>query len=86
MEPNYTFKIKYGSIEADAVYLHVFRKRSRRKNRVISSENPNFICLVESHCESCPQLKNGGIPKYIWDELEKEEYNNIEFAWNPNVR
>ena len=84
--PSPEMKIKHGSMPADAIYLKVYSKQSRRKHRIISSKNQNFLCLVESHCERCPQLRNGGIPKHIWDELEKEEYNNMKFAWNPNIR
>lgn len=76
----------HNTLPADAIYLKVYSKQSRRKHRIISSKNPNFLCLVESHCKRCPQLRNGGIPKHIWDELEKEEYNNVKFAWNPNIR
>lgn len=82
--PSPSMKIKHGHIPADAIYLHVFRKRSRRKNRVISIDNPNFICLVEWHSDNCPALKDGGIPKNIWDKLDTEKHDNILFSCNPN--
>ena len=82
--PSPSMKIKHGHIFADAIYLYAFRKRLRRKNRAISLDNPNFICLLEWHSDNCPALKNGGIPKNIWDKLDTEEHDNILFSWNPN--
>ncbi len=82
--PSPSMKIKHGNMVADAIYLHVFKKRSRRKDRIISLENSNFICLIEWHAKNCPALKKGGIPETIWDRLKIEKFDDILFAWNPN--
>ena len=82
--PSPAMKIKHGQIPADAIYLYAFKKRLRRKNRAISLNNPNFICLVEWHSDNCPAIKNGGIPKNIWDKLDTQKHDNILFSWNHN--
>jgi hypothetical protein len=76
-------KIKYGRIPADAVYLHAYRRRLRRRTRFISPDNSNFICLVEWHSTTCPPLKDGGIPNEIWSKLETIRYDDILISWNP---
>ena len=82
--PSPSMKIKHGNMVADAIYLYVFKKRSRRKDRVISLNNPNFICLIEWHTKNCPALKKGGISETTWDRLKTEKFGDILFAWNPN--
>ncbi len=84
--PSPVMKIKHGKIPADAVYLHVFKRRSRRKNRFISPDNTNFICLVEWRDKNCPPLKHGGIPKTIWKILKTKKNKDIIISWNPNFQ
>lgn len=82
--PSPSMKIKHGNMMADAIYIHIFKKRSRRKNRLILPDNPNFICLIEWHAENCTALKKGGISETIWNQLKTEKIDNILFSWNPN--
>jgi hypothetical protein len=82
--PSPICKIKHGRVPADAVYLHVFIKRLRRRARFISPDNSNFICLVEWHSKICPPLKEGGIPSEIWEKLEITEDKDLLISWNPS--
>jgi hypothetical protein len=83
--PSLYEKIKCGRVEADGVYLQVFRVRSRRKNRVILPTNENFICLAEWQTKICPKVEKGGIPENIWDLLVHEKKDKVLFSWNPNL-
>jgi hypothetical protein len=82
--PNFYSKIKHGRYPAEGVYLKVFKKRSRRNNRIILPANENFICLAEWTTKNCIKAKKGGIPDHIWDQLIHEKTNKILLSWNPN--
>lgn len=84
--PSPYIKIKHGSIQADAIFLQVFKKHSRRKNRVIQPSNTNFVCLAEWSIKNCPKLNKGGIPEVIWDKLDHYKIDKLKFSWNPNFR
>lgn len=83
--PSLKMKIKHGRLPADAIYLKVFKQRSRRRYRSISPDNDNFICLVEWHSTDCPSLEHGGIPNHIWKKLKIDIYDNMVISWNPNT-
>lgn len=83
--PQPTIRIKHGTMPASAVYLQAFRNQRRRRDRIITPENSNFLAIIEWHDAPTPDLKHGGIPESIWERLDKEIDGEILYAWNPNL-
>ncbi|MED4563316.1 SEC-C domain-containing protein [Bacillus altitudinis] len=79
--PSPTFHVKNGEMEADSVYLNVYRKDTR-KNKATVLSNDNFVCKVDYNIDGKTTLKNGGIGSAIWNQLSKEQQDNILIAWN----
>jgi len=75
-----TFPIKHGDMEADSVYLSVYRKDTR-KNKAIHISNENFVCTVDYNIDGKSTLKHGGIPQKIWETLSRETVGNMILAW-----
>ena len=66
------------------MYLRVYKKRCRRKNKIIAKNNNNFICAIgwsESNLEAAKQCS---IPEEIRNEMDNTEIENIYMAWNPS--
>lgn len=81
--PCLTMENKHGDMEADCVYLHVFRHNTREKNKYISTMNDNFICVVEYAIKNQFVLKEGGLTPSIWRRLIHDNKGNIKVSWNP---
>ncbi|MBS4222401.1 SEC-C metal-binding domain-containing protein [Lederbergia citrea] len=79
--PSPTFHVKNGEMEADSVYLNVYRKDTR-KNKATVLSNDNFVCKVDYNIDGETTLKHGGIGGGIWNQLSKEKLDNMLIAWN----
>ncbi|WP_280527039.1 SEC-C metal-binding domain-containing protein [Clostridium senegalense] len=78
--PSPTMKKKHGLMEADALYINVYKKDSR-KNKELFPNNENFVCFVDYNLVGKTTLKNGGLPEGIWNKLCHEKIGNVEIAW-----
>ncbi|WP_342404250.1 hypothetical protein [Brevibacillus sp. FSL K6-2834] len=82
--PNPMTVIKHGDVPADSVFLTVYFGNKRVRNRSVLPSNPSFLLKAEYSVTGTSILKNGGLPKWLWDQLIKEQSGNILYAWNPN--
>lgn len=78
--PSAMGKQKHGSMEADSLYINVYKKDYRR-NKELFPNNENFICFVDYNSVGRTTLKSGGLPESIWNKLYHEKIDNIEIAW-----
>lgn len=72
--------VKHGDMEADSIYLHIFRN-DERKNKELYPENENFVCMVDYNLCGETTLKHGSIPEFIWNSLHHEVINKTRIAW-----
>ena len=83
---NYGFstnKVKHGDVEADIIYISVYKKDLRRgEKRNWNPENDNFICNVQYDINKKFSIYNN----LIDSKLKPERKGNIEYRWNPNFR
>jgi len=77
---NPTMAIKNGSMEADSLYINVYRNDSR-SNKELMPKNENFVCFIDYNTNGETTLKNGGLPEVIWRNLHPETVNNMDIAW-----
>lgn len=77
---NPTIAVKNGAMEADSLYINVYRKDSR-SNKELMSKNENFVCFIDYNANGETTLKNGGLPELIWRNLHHEKVNNMDLAW-----
>lgn len=75
-----TLHHKSGDMEADSLYINVYKNLQRREKEILPS-NENFVCMVDYNIDGETTLVNGGILKPIWDQLYKEKIGKIQFAW-----
>ena len=78
--PSPTFRIKHGNMEADALYIKVYRKDARR-NKELYPNNENFVCCVDYNIDGKTTLEHGGVPANIWCQLHHMQIGNVQFAW-----
>lgn len=78
--PSPTMQQKHGLMEADALYINVYKK-DYRTNKELLPNNENFICFVDYNYVGKTTLKNGGLPVAIWNKLHHEIIGNLEIAW-----
>lgn len=78
--PSPTFPIKNGEMEADSVYLNVYREDTRKSKTILPS-NKNFICKVDYNIDGKTTLKYGGIGEKVWSKLSRETVDNLIIAW-----
>lgn len=78
--PDPTMSKKHGEIEADSLYINVYRFDTR-KNKELLSNNSNFVCLVDYNKKGTTTLVNGGIGTYLWNKLYHEKIEDTQFAW-----
>lgn len=78
--PAPTMRIKHGNMEADSLYINVYREDAR-KNKELYSSNENFVCLVDYNIDGVTTLKDGGLPVLYWRQLYHEQIGNVQFAW-----
>ncbi|WP_246234519.1 YecA family protein [Bacillus aquiflavi] len=79
--PSPIFPVKNGKMEADSVYLNVYRKDTR-KNKATIPSNKNFVCKVDYNIDGKTTLKHGGIGGKIWNQLSRETIDNLLIAWS----
>lgn len=63
-------EVKNGIMEADSIYLNVYRKDTR-KNKNLFPDNSNFICMVDYNIDGKTTLKHGDIGKRLWNQFSK---------------
>lgn len=72
--------IKHGTMEADSVYLNIYREDGR-KSKELFPNNDNFICFVDYNLNGETSLKDGGIPSSLWVKLIHEKTGKFLIAW-----
>ncbi|MEB7921283.1 hypothetical protein NGH88_09315 [Enterococcus faecalis] len=81
---NYGFtsnRVKHGNMEADILYLVLYRKELRRgKDRALFPTNNNFIAQVQYDVDMNFPIRNVITDSKLKRRCEKE----IEYNWNPN--
>lgn len=77
---NPTMPIKHGTMDADSLYINVYRNDSR-SNKELFPNNENFICFIDYNLNGVTTLKNGGIFESIWGNLYHEKNGNVDIAW-----
>lgn len=75
-----TLPHKYGTMDADALYINVYRNDARG-NKELFPNNDNFVCFVDYNINGETILKDGGLPISIWKQLHHEKLGNIQIAW-----
>lgn len=75
---------KHGSMEADSLYINVYKK-DYRTNKELFPNNDNFVCFVDYNLSGETTLKDGGLPESIWNKLYHEKMNNIAIAWREGI-
>ena len=75
-----TIHRKNGTMEADALYINVYRYDAR-KNKELLPSNENFVCFVDYNASGKTTLVNGGLPRKIWGQFHHEKVGQIDIAW-----
>lgn len=78
--PSPTLPQKHGTMDADSLYINVYHEDSR-KNKEISPQNDNLICMVDYNIDGITYLKNGGIFESLWRKFYHESIGNIQISW-----
>lgn len=75
-----TMIIKHGNMEADAIYINVYKYDSR-KNKELFPQNDNFVCFVDYNLNGETTLVNGGITAKLWNQMHHEKIDKLQIAW-----
>lgn len=75
-----TIHRKNGTMEADALYITIYRRDARRNKGLLPS-NENFIGFVDYNLSGETTLLNGGLPAKIWAQFHHEKIGKIAIAW-----
>ena len=78
--PSTTTVRKYGAMEADALYINIYKK-DLRHDKSITHGNSNFICFVDYNLTGETTLEHGGILQSEWNKLHHEKVGNCNIAW-----
>lgn len=78
--PSPRIEQKNGLMEADSLYINVYRKDNRRDKEMLPN-NENFVCFVDYNLAGKTTLMNGGLPVRVWNEFYHEIIGNIEIVW-----
>lgn len=78
--PSPTLPHKCGTMEADALYINVYRNDARG-NKELLPNNDNFVCFVDYNIDGITTLEHGGLLISIWNQLHHESLGNIQIAW-----
>lgn len=78
--PQPKIKVKHGDMEADSLYINVYRYDRRRKGGLLPN-NENFVCHVDYNVDGVTTLKHGGLPQRIWDSYSHEKLGKIIYSW-----
>lgn len=81
--PSPTIPQKHGTMDADALYISIFKSDSRHNKQLFPS-NDNFVCFVDYSKDGKTHLPHGGIPESLWKSFHHEQIGNIAFAWREN--
>jgi uncharacterized protein YchJ len=71
---------KSGDMEADSLYINVYRK-DLRQNKELYPNNENFVCFVDYNNNGITTLENGGILESIWNKFYHETIDNMIISW-----
>lgn len=82
--PSAAVPVKHGDIEADALYINVYR-HDTRKSKELFPNNENFVCFVDWNLAGNTTLKNGGLPPVIWRQLSHEKIGKMHIAWREKM-
>ena len=75
-----TLHHKNGEMEADSIYMNVYRN-DERTNKELLSNNSNFVCFVDYNVDGITLLVNGGLPEFVWKTLHHEKIGNSFISW-----
>lgn len=78
--PSAVMKVKHGDVEADALYINVYRYDTRKSKELLPG-NENFVCFVDWNSSGITTLKDGGLPQIIWQHFSHEQIGKINIAW-----
>ncbi len=78
--PSAVMSVKHGTVEADALYINVYRHDTRRSKELMIN-NDNFVCFVDWNLSGHTTLKNGGLPQMIWQQFSHEQIGKMSIAW-----
>lgn len=75
-----TIHRKNGSMEADALYINVY-KHDIRHSKALHPANENFVCFVDYNKSGTTTLVHGGIFQKSWNQLYHEKTGLLSIAW-----
>lgn len=78
--PSPTLPLKSGDMEADSIYINVYRNDARG-NKELFLSNDNFVCFVDYNIDEETTLQSGGLPASLWKQYHHEKIGNIQIAW-----
>ena len=78
--PSAVATIKHGDVEADSLYINVYKHDTRRSKELLPS-NDNFVCFVDWNLSGNTTLKDGGLPQIIWQQFFHEQVGKMNIAW-----
>lgn len=78
--PSAVMEVKHGDVEADSLYINVYRYDARRSKDLLP-RNENFVCFVDWNASGSTTLVHGGIPQVIWQQFFHEQTGNVNIAW-----
>lgn len=78
--PSPTIYHKSGDMEADSLYINVY-KNDLRQNKEVYPNNDNFVCIIDYNKDGISTLKHGGIFESIWNKLYHEKIDNMMISW-----
>lgn len=74
-------KVKNGKMEADIIYLVLYKKEVRRgKDRTLFPDNDNFVAQIQYDIDMKFPIRNG----FVDPHLKRRREETIEYNWNPN--
>lgn len=78
--PSAVMAVKHGDIEADALYINVYRHDTRKSKELLPG-NENFVCFLDWNSSGSTTLKNGGLPQMIWQQFSHEQIGKMNVVW-----
>jgi len=74
-------KVKNGKMEADIIYLVLYKKEVRRgKDRTLYPNNDNFVAQIQYDIDMKFPIRN----EFVDPHLKRRREETIEYNWNPN--
>ncbi|MGE7920646.1 YecA family protein [Viridibacillus sp. NPDC093762] len=78
--PSSKTKIKHGTMDADSIYLNVY-KDDKRKDKNLLHSNENLVCMVDYNIDGRTNIKYGGILQKQWNLFFYEKNGLLDIAW-----